>query len=99
MNDKVELRRELNGFDVTNLVVGSSIGADIYIAAALGAKMVGPISLLVWLLAGIIACMRSFLNSQSLELRIQFQKSVLSSHLFRSFCRIGVLSRQSAMTP
>ena len=52
---KVTLTRQLNAFDVTNLVVGSIIGADIYVAAALGAKLLGPASILVWLLAGLIA--------------------------------------------
>ena len=49
------LTRQLNAFDVTNLVVGSVIGADIYVAAALGAKLLGPASILIWLLAGLIA--------------------------------------------
>jgi amino acid transporter len=40
---------------VTNLVVGSIIGADIYVAAALGARLLGPASILVWVLAGLIA--------------------------------------------
>lgn len=35
---KVSLRRELRLFDVTNLVVGAIIGADIYVAAALGSS-------------------------------------------------------------
>lgn len=51
----IALQRKLNAFDVTSLVVGSIIGADIYIAAAIGARLVGPASLLVWLLAGAIA--------------------------------------------
>jgi APA family basic amino acid/polyamine antiporter len=51
----IGLRRQLNTFDVTNLVVGSIIGADIYVAAALGARLVGPASLVVWFIAGIIA--------------------------------------------
>jgi len=51
----VTLQRKLNTFDVTSLVVGSIIGADIYVAAAIGAKLVGPASLVVWLVAGIIA--------------------------------------------
>ena len=51
----VVLQRKLNTFDVTSLVVGSIVGADIYIAAAIGARLVGPASLLVWLLAGAIA--------------------------------------------
>ncbi|MGA3406041.1 MAG: amino acid permease [Candidatus Bathyarchaeia archaeon] len=52
---KVTLSRQLNAFDVTNLVVGSVIGADVYVAAALGARLLGPASILVWLLAGLIA--------------------------------------------
>src|SRR5512136_2713148 len=52
---KVDLRRKLNTFDVTSLVVGSIIGADIYVAAAIGARLVGPSSLLVWVAAGAIA--------------------------------------------
>jgi amino acid transporter len=52
---KVSLTRQLNAFDVTNLVVGSIIGADIYVAAALGARLVGPFSLVLWLIAGVIA--------------------------------------------
>jgi amino acid transporter len=51
----VRLRRKLNTFDVTALVVGSIVGADIYIAAAIGAKLVGPSSILIWLVAGIVA--------------------------------------------
>lgn len=52
---KVELVRKLNTFDATNLVIGSTIGADIYVTAALVAKLIGPDSLLVWVLAGIMA--------------------------------------------
>lgn len=52
---RIVLQRKLNAFDVTNLVVGSIIGADIYIAAAIGARLVGPASLLIWLAAGIMA--------------------------------------------
>ena len=52
---KVSLTRQLNTFDVTNLVVGSIIGADIYVAAALGARLVGPASLVLWLAAGVMS--------------------------------------------
>jgi len=52
---KVILTRQLNTFDVTNFVVGSIIGADIYVAAALGARLLGPASLVVWVVAGLIA--------------------------------------------
>lgn len=50
-----KLRSELTLFDVTNLVVGSIIGADIYVASAFGAGLLGPFSLVVWVVGGIIA--------------------------------------------
>jgi amino acid transporter len=50
-----ELKSELTLFDVTNLVVGAIIGADIYVASAFGAGLLGPFSLIVWVIAGIIA--------------------------------------------
>src|SRR6266849_11189700 len=46
---------KLNTFDVTSLVVGSIIGADVYIATAIGARLIGPSSLLAWILAGAMA--------------------------------------------
>jgi APA family basic amino acid/polyamine antiporter len=55
VRQKIGLIRQLNTFDVTALVVGSIIGADIYIAAAIGARLVGPASLLVWVAAGAVA--------------------------------------------
>ena len=45
----------LSLFDVINLVVGTIVGADIYIAAAFGAGFLGPASLIAWVLAGIMA--------------------------------------------
>jgi len=55
MPKKPQLGRKFNAFDVTSLVVGSIVGADIYVAAAFGARLVGPASILVWLVAGIAA--------------------------------------------
>ena len=55
MKGKVRLVRKLDTFDVTALVVGSIIGADIYVAAAIGARLIGPASLVVWLIAGAVA--------------------------------------------
>lgn len=52
---KVELKSELTLFDVTNLVVGAIIGADIYVASAFGASLLGPFSLVLWVLAGVMA--------------------------------------------
>ena len=36
-------------------MVGSIIGADIQVAAALGARLVGPASLVLWAIAGVMA--------------------------------------------
>ena len=36
---KAECKSQLTLFDVTNLVVGTIIGADIYVASALGAGL------------------------------------------------------------
>jgi APA family basic amino acid/polyamine antiporter len=47
--------KKLNLFDVTNLVIGGTVGADIYIVASLGSAYLGPASLLVWVVAGAIA--------------------------------------------
>ncbi|MGQ9723397.1 MAG: APC family permease [Candidatus Jordarchaeum sp.] len=51
--ESVKLVRKLTLFDVTNLVVGAIIGADIFVAASFGANLVGPASLLVWIAAGV----------------------------------------------
>jgi basic amino acid/polyamine antiporter, APA family len=51
----VSLRRALTFFDVTNMTVGAIIGADIYIAAAITAGLLGPASLLAWAVAGLLA--------------------------------------------
>jgi APA family basic amino acid/polyamine antiporter len=53
--EKFAIRRKLNSFDVTNIVVGSIIGADVYVATAIGARLAGPASILIWLLAGLMA--------------------------------------------
>jgi len=50
-----KLNSQLTLFDVTNLVVGSIIGADIYVASAFGAGLLGPFSLVAWVIGGIIA--------------------------------------------
>jgi len=55
LNRKVTLRRQLNTFDTTSLVVGSAIGADIFVVPALSAKLLGPASLLIWLAGAAIA--------------------------------------------
>ncbi len=47
--------KKLSLFDVTNLVIGAIIGADIYVASSFGAGFLGPSSLVVWVVAGLIA--------------------------------------------
>jgi APA family basic amino acid/polyamine antiporter len=48
-------RKELSLFDLTNIIVGSVIGADIYIASAITAGLLGPFSIVIWVIAGIFA--------------------------------------------
>jgi amino acid transporter len=50
-----ERKSQLTLFDVTNLVVGAIIGADVYVASALSAGLLGPFSVVVWVVAGLIA--------------------------------------------
>ncbi len=50
-----KLKRKLSLFDVINLVVGTIVGADIYIAASFGAGFLGPASLIAWIIAGFMA--------------------------------------------
>jgi amino acid transporter len=52
---KIELKSKLTLFDVTNLVVGAIVGADIYVASAFGAGLLGPFSLVTWVAGGLIA--------------------------------------------
>ena len=52
---EIKPQRKLSLFDVTNLVIGAIIGADIYVASSFGAGYLGPFSLVVWVIAGLIA--------------------------------------------
>jgi len=63
------LRSELTLFDVTNLVVGAIVGADIYVASSFGAGYLGPSSLLVWVVAAIIAIVIALTFAQCAALR------------------------------
>ncbi|KAF5078610.1 putative amino acid permease YhdG [anaerobic digester metagenome] len=49
------LKRSLGLFDVVSLVVGTIVGADIYIAASFGAGFLGPSSIFAWIIAGFMA--------------------------------------------
>lgn len=47
--------QKLTLFDVTNLLIGAIVGADIYVVASLGSQYLGPASLIAWIAAGLIA--------------------------------------------
>ncbi|OGD45723.1 amino acid transporter [Candidatus Bathyarchaeota archaeon RBG_16_48_13] len=64
----MELHSKLTLFDVTNLVVGAIIGADIYVASSFGAGYLGPFSLIVWVIAGIIAIVIALCFAQCVAL-------------------------------
>jgi amino acid transporter len=57
----MSLKKELTFFDVTSIVVGSIVGADIYIAASITAGLLGPSAILVWIIAGLCATTFSIL--------------------------------------
>lgn len=48
-------RSRLSLFDVVSLVIGAVIGADIYVVAGIGAPLIGPALIVVWVIAGIAA--------------------------------------------
>ena len=48
-------RPPLTPFDVTCLVVGAVVGADIYVVASLGAGLMGPAMLVAWAIGGVMA--------------------------------------------
>lgn len=62
---KSQLRRELTLFDTVNLVIGTIVGADIYIVAAYGAGSLGPASILAWFLAGLMAVVIALVFSEA----------------------------------
>jgi len=63
-----DLQSELTLFDVTNIVVGAIVGADIYVASSFAAGYLGPFSLVVWVLAGIIAIVIALCFAQCVAL-------------------------------
>ena len=61
----MELKRELSYFDLTNIVVGSIVGSDIYIASALTAGLIGPFSIVIWIVAGVLATVLALIFAYS----------------------------------
>ena len=61
-------QRKLSLFDVTNLVIGAIIGVDVYVASSFGAGFLGPFSLVVWVVAGLIAIVIALCFTQCVSL-------------------------------
>lgn len=51
----MNLKRDLSFFDLTNIIIGSIVGADIYIASTITAGLVGSMAIFVWIVAGLFA--------------------------------------------
>jgi len=61
----VALKRDLSDFDLTNIVVGAVVGSDIYIASAITAGLIGPFSIVVWIVAGAAATVLAMIFAYS----------------------------------
>ncbi|MBI3841494.1 MAG: amino acid permease [Thaumarchaeota archaeon] len=61
----VSLERDLGLFDLTNIVVGAVVGSDIYVASALTAGLVGPFSVVLWVVAGVMAIILAMIFAYS----------------------------------
>ena len=59
------MKKALGLFDVTNITVGSIIGADIYVASAITAGLIGPFALVVWVVAGLMAAVLALVFAYS----------------------------------
>jgi amino acid transporter len=59
------LKKDLSFFDLTSIIVGAIVGADIYIASAITAGLVGPIAIFVWIIAGIFALVLALIFAYS----------------------------------
>ncbi len=57
-------RKLLGIFDVSSIVIGAIVGADIYIASAISAGLLGPFSLVIWVVAGICAIVLAFVFAE-----------------------------------
>ena len=49
------LKKKLSLFDTTNIAIGGIVGADIYVVSAITAGILGPVSVLAWIVGGILA--------------------------------------------
>jgi basic amino acid/polyamine antiporter, APA family len=51
----LNLKRDLSYFDLMNLVIGAIVGSDIFIVPGLIGGLIGPFSILIWIVAGAMA--------------------------------------------
>ena len=51
----MNLKRDLSYFDLMNLVIGAIVGSDIFIVPGLIGGLIGPFSILIWIIAGAMA--------------------------------------------
>ena len=70
----MNLKKDLSFFDLTSIIIGAIVGADIYIASAITAGLVGPIAIFVWVIAGMFALVLALVFAYSKL--ITFQKLV-----------------------
>lgn len=49
------LKRDLSFFDLMNIVIGAAIGSDIFVVPGLIAGLIGPFSITIWILGGVMA--------------------------------------------
>lgn len=55
MAKRAGLPKKLSLFDTTNLAIGAIVGADIYVASGITAGMIGPFSIFIWIIGGLLA--------------------------------------------
>ena len=61
----MKFKKDLSSFDITAIVIGSIIGADIYITPGISAGLIGPFSIIVWVIAGAFAVILAFVFAYS----------------------------------
>lgn len=61
----MKFKKDLSSFDITAIVIGSIIGADIYITPGITAGLIGPFSIIVWIIAGTFAIVMAFVFAYS----------------------------------
>lgn len=61
----MKFKKDLSSFDITAIVIGSIIGADIYITPGITAGLIGPFSIIVWIIAGSFAVIMALVFAYS----------------------------------